>query len=633
MPTMLREACSTVQRVWRRLPRLACAVLAALSFLPLGASELRAAGSGAGPTDAEVEAQLRQLETDGPSHAAGGHTELGPARRGNPAEAVLTIRVGLHYSYTAAGTYSEFASRDHPLVRLSNTAGAAQVVDLATGGQVAVLQPGGTFEVAHNGSQYTVAGPAGPLGSFGGPIQFRPTDESNRFRVESIRRSTTAVPQYYGAMEVARGSSTAAGKVNLVNVVPLEPYVRGVVVNESLASFHLEALKAQATAARGYAVSNIGRYVALGYPFDLLDSSASQVYRGATSEHPRGNQATDDTRGLVASHNGEIITAFYSSSMGGHTEDVEWIFNSPASQLPGTNRTPYLRGVYDGEGAPPSFSSEASLREFWTTPQAQTYDACDRAGNRFARWRLEIPAPTLKERLVPGRYQLVSGTADGPVTGVEVRQRMAASGRVGVVRVTLSGGELEVRGWDNLRRVFGTSVTSTPVICPNRPPVAPNFVLNNPSVIQPYPQPDGTFGGVITWGGGWGHNVGMSQFGAHGRAQAGQSFLQILKGYYTGVDIGSSPIEIGHQPPGGPPALRHEFVSPSGKGTLVIRPRGLRSLRVLFNDRQEVVLGAGELTGDVVRLDVTATLRAGVNTVQYIPAGRDGEATVLVIVE
>jgi len=205
-----------------------------------------------------------------------------------------------------------------------------------------------------------VSDPTGVLGTYAGPIRFSPTNRENLFTVESIRRvnnvtyASFLTPQYHGAMEVVRGTATAAGKVNLVNIVAFEDYVRGVVVNESPAFFAVEALKAQATAARGYAVANIGAFQRQGYPFDLVDSPASQVYRGATSEQPAGNEAARGTRALVASYQGKIITAFYSSSMGGHTENVEWVFNEPNSTFPGTNAIPYLRGIYDGAGLPPT---------------------------------------------------------------------------------------------------------------------------------------------------------------------------------------------------------------------------------------------------------------------------------------
>lgn len=611
------------------LTGLAAVLLCASPIVPAAAQSL----------DDDLERHRQSLEDAGHSHASGGRPEFGPQVLGNPTHAVKTIRVGLHYSYSPTGTYSEFFTRDHPSVRLSHTGGTVRIIDAATGKQIATVQPAEVHEVRHDGAGYIVTGPRGALGTFGGPMQFHPMGAETLFRVESIRRSGgSVVPQYRGLMEIARGTATAAGMVNLVNVVELESYVKGVVVNESLASFHIEALKAQAAAARGYAVANVGNWVARGYPFDLVDSSSSQVYRGATSEHPRGNQAVDETRALVASSHGRIISALYSSSMGGHTENNEWIFNSPAGLFPGKNAVPYLRGIYDGESTQPDLSTEAAARAFWTTPQPQTYDACSRTTNRLDRWKITLPATLIGSRLTTGRYVLESGTltSASQVTGVEVVERMAASARIGVARIILNTGSVLVKGWTNMRAVLGSNgPQAAPSLCPGRPEITANFVLNNPSVIEPYLNLDGTFGGIHAYGGGWGHNVGMSQFGAHGRGLAGQNFVQILKAYYTGVDIGSFPIDIGRarSATAGTPTLRQEFVSPTGEGTLEIRAKDLRGLRVHFNERYGLSFTTADLAGDVVRADVTPYLRPGTNVVQYNPVGKGGTATVLVIVE
>jgi hypothetical protein len=319
------------------------------------------------------------------------------------------------------------------------------------------------------------------------------------------------------------------------------------------------------------------------------------------------------------------------------TAVVSPVLFSPSSpenlfQVESIERTPYQRAIYDGEPPEPDLDDPAVFQSFWSTAQPQTYDACSRVNNRFARWRITVPAGTIKARLVPGRYVVVSGNVSGTVTGVEVLQRMAGSGRIAVARITLTSGVVDVRGWDNLRRVLGAPAASTPTLCPGSP-IAAGFVLNNPSLLEPYTNADGTFGGVIASGGGWGHNVGLSQYGAHGRGRAGFGFVEILKAYYTGVDVGSYPIDIGRRPGSGPPTLRQEFVSPSGRGTLEIRAAGLKGLRIHFNETYDIALDEAELADEVVRIDVSPYLVVGSNVVQYNPVGNKGGATVLVIVE
>ena len=137
---------------------------------------------------------------------------------------------------------------------------------------------------------------------------------------------------YRGRLEVFANSR---GLLTVVNVLNLEDYVLGVVPNELSPGGYpaIEALKAQAVAARTYAFRNRNQYASQG--FDLLPTTRSQVYGGLSTEHPLSTRAVEETRGLVATYHEEPINALYTSTCGGRTEDVENIFNEA---------TPYLRG-------------------------------------------------------------------------------------------------------------------------------------------------------------------------------------------------------------------------------------------------------------------------------------------------
>src|ERR1051326_4850666 len=154
------------------------------------------------------------------------------------------------------------------------------------------------------------------------PVIFASSDEKNapvRFNDKPYR----------GRIEVF---ANRRGSLTVVNVIGLEDYVRGVVPNE-LSFPALEALKAQAVAARTYALKNRGQFAPEG--FDLLPTTRSQVYRGLSSETALTTRAVDETRGIIATYNGEPINALYTSTCGGRTEDAENIFNEAV---------PYLRG-------------------------------------------------------------------------------------------------------------------------------------------------------------------------------------------------------------------------------------------------------------------------------------------------
>ncbi|MFN0277620.1 MAG: SpoIID/LytB domain-containing protein [Pyrinomonadaceae bacterium] len=135
---------------------------------------------------------------------------------------------------------------------------------------------------------------------------------------------------YRGKLEVFVNSR---GRLTVVNVVPLEDYLLGVVPSE-LSLPQLEAQRAQAVAARTYAVANIGGYGQKG--FDMVPTVWSQVYKGVSIETKMGTHAVQSTRGIIATYNGNPITAFYTSTCGGRTENSENIFDKAE---------PYLRGV------------------------------------------------------------------------------------------------------------------------------------------------------------------------------------------------------------------------------------------------------------------------------------------------
>jgi stage II sporulation protein D len=164
---------------------------------------------------------------------------------------------------------------------------------------------------------------AGKIFSSSAPVAFATDDEKNA----PVRYNDRP---YRGRIEVF---TNLRGSLTVVNELGLEDYVRGVVANElSPGGFPaIEALKAQAIAARTYALKNRGQYMAQG--FDLLPTTRSQVYRGLTSENPLSTRAVDETRGVIAIYQGEPINALYTSTCGGRTEDSEKIFNEAVPYL------------------------------------------------------------------------------------------------------------------------------------------------------------------------------------------------------------------------------------------------------------------------------------------------------------
>lgn len=202
------------------------------------------------------------------------------------------------------------------------TAGKSQVRSL--------IKPTGSTEtsvtgaVAGNLREVIVNGPS-PAASYSSlkSVAFGSVNE----RSTPVRLNGKA---YRGKIEVF---VNAKGSLTVVNVVPLEDYLLGVVPAE-LGLPQIEAQKAQAVAARTYAIANIGGYGSQG--FDMVPTVWSQVYKGVSIENAMGTRAVRETRGVVATYKGKPITAYYTSTCGGRTENSENVFDKAE---------PYLRGV------------------------------------------------------------------------------------------------------------------------------------------------------------------------------------------------------------------------------------------------------------------------------------------------
>jgi stage II sporulation protein D len=293
---------------------------------------------------------------------------------------------------------------------------------------------------------------------------------------------------YRGAVEIVRDT---AG-LTLVNRVPLESYLVGVVSAEmgrrNLAEF--EALKAQAVVSRTYALRNLRRRAALG--FDLHAGVADQVYAGSGSETPEGLEAVRSTRGMVLTHQGAPIDAFYFSTCGGQTADGVEAFRAASR--------PYLRSFPDVDGYGAAYcriSPRYRWREEWTGDALRT------------TLRRTLPAATG-----------VPGDRVREVRDVWVAHR-TGSGRVGRLAITLESNQVMVDG-PVVRQVL-------------RP--ASGDLLRSAAFTLTATRAGYGIARLIAEGSGAGHGVGLCQWGAVGRSRAGHDFQRILAAYYPGAAL------------------------------------------------------------------------------------------------
>ncbi|RTL42480.1 MAG: SpoIID/LytB domain-containing protein [Candidatus Melainabacteria bacterium] len=153
---------------------------------------------------------------------------------------------------------------------------------------------------------------------------------------------------YRGAVWLKPGApdgASDAGGITVINIVDLEDYLLSVLPGEMPSSWPLEALKAQAVAARSYAIANIGKHSKEGY--DLRATIDDQVYNGVSSENANSNRAVAETEGLILKHEGKPVSAFFHSTSGGSTEVAEHVWGRPV---------PYLRMVPDYDDMSPHFA-------------------------------------------------------------------------------------------------------------------------------------------------------------------------------------------------------------------------------------------------------------------------------------
>ena len=319
--------------------------------------------------------------------------------------------------------------------------------------------------------------------------------------------------RYRGVGEVRLNSR---GSLAAINELPIEEYLLGVVPRElgPIAFPYLEALKAQAVAARTYALANLGKRRNDGY--DLLPTVSDQVYGGMNAEHPLSTQAVQETAGVVATYDGRLISALYSSTSGGWTANSEDVF---------TTAEPYLRGVPDKERGK-ALDHVPSLEVFRnhanpTSLRAAAEGDFESDWSSRHRWYVDWTADEMRQVL-----NTYFTTEVGRVLAVDVVERSSSGRALRVNFVTENGTFTETK--DRIRaalKFFNAAGAQTSL----------NSTL---FFIEPVTDPrTKELTGFEAWGGGWGHGVGMSQTGAVGMAERGDTYEQILKHYYRGITL------------------------------------------------------------------------------------------------
>lgn len=307
--------------------------------------------------------------------------------------------------------------------------------------------------------------------------------------LEPSRHVTVGGKPYRGVIDVY----VAAGGLTVVNTLNMEAYLEGVVNSEMGHRPRAEqaALEAQAIVSRTYAMKSLGKYASDGY--DVFATVSDQAYGGESSETEIGREAVRRTAGMVVTYHGALIDALFSSTCGFSTASPEEVFRFGQPM-------PFLKPVSDRR------------------PGGGFY--CDQSP-RF-RWSVEWDGAELSRILretVPRVLGIEADRVDD-VRDVQV-QRTGPSGRVVEARIAVTRGEIPVFGPD-LRAVFHT----------------PDGRLLGSTAFQVAVDKQAGMARRVTFAGsGWGHGVGMCQWGAVGRARAGQGAQEIVTTYFPGTSI------------------------------------------------------------------------------------------------
>lgn len=388
-------------------------------------------------------------------------------------------------------------------------------------------------------------------------------------------------------------------KFYIVNALELEDYLKGVVPNEMPVHFGLEALKAQSVAARNYVLSP---RVKANSNYDVVDSVASQVYFGANTERELSNQAVNETSGIVATYDWELILAQYSSTAGGYTESYENAFSDPLTkEFPSTPKA-YLKAKPDYPEIEPLNSEEAAEKFYKSSPKS--FDM----NSSYYRWEREWSAKELQ---------------------TEIQNHIAAQSTTGFVKPAVQKGEVigNIKNLNVLQRGISGKIMQLEIITDKETYIAKKELVIRrllthkgkalPSanmVFEHKYDENGNLESVKAYGGGFGHGVGLSQFGAGYMAtELKMPYEKILKHYYSGISLTTEPFILSSNNNN----ISQTFYTKDRNAELVIDNKyKIDYINVKINNCDETIkLNKSERLN---RIDISKYIKKGMNTITFI---------------
>ena len=402
---------------------------------------------------------------------------------------------------------------------------------------------------------------------------------------------------YHGAFEVIQKEDRKG--FYLVNLVETQEYLKGVVPNEMPVRFGLEALKAQAVAARNYVLTPRTQAYK---EFNVVDSVASQVYYGVNTEADLATRAVMETDGIVALYNNEPILALYSSTAGGYTESYSHAFSDPLTKMFPSINKPYLTAVPD-KSEFKSLEDENDAKKFYES-KVPSFDI----ESPYYRWRKQWAVGELENVLKTTMIAqsktgfihpaFKQGDDLGKIKDIKVMKR-GASGKAVEIELMTTKGCYRIAKELVIRRVFQKDGVSLP---------SANIVFEKK--VDSY----GNVTDITIFGGGFGHGVGMSQYGAGYMAtKLNQPYYNILRHYYTGINLGTMPKTICGE------EVKETFWAPIGRAQLVITNSTAAKIAVKINGKTLEFPVTKTIFQKDYRIDISRYIEDGENTIVYYP--------------
>lgn len=498
------------------------------------------------------------------------------------------VRVGISTTGFSSYEYSEISIFGTDEIQVYND-----------GMPISKFPANSNVKVSYDAGMYTISDSEGSiLDEVSGPVTF--TCDGGLLGVTGLKRAGKQA-LYHGAFQLLKKNDK---KFNLVNLIEVEDYLKGVVPNEMPVRFGLEALKAQSVAARNYVLTPRTKS---SVNYDVVDSVASQVYYGANTETSISDKAVEETSGVVALYGWDLILALYSSTSGGYSESYSYAFSDPKTKEFPSEDKPYLRAKPDILSQAPLNNEEAAAEFYKSSPDA--YDIRSPYFRWIREWTPEELRKALENTLVAQsatgfvKPAFKKGDKLGDILSLDVKKR-GESGKIVELDIVTTSGTYKVYKELVIRRLItkeGKALPSANVI------------------FEPQFDEDGKLTLIKAFGGGYGHGVGLSQFGAGFMgSELKLPYEKILQHYYTGITLGTKPVILSADE--SQRVITQAFYVPEKHAEIVVDNKYLVSnLIAEINGKEyKFELCKGILpTNRICRIDISKYLKKGMNTITF----------------